>query len=382
MKRILFSIVTISLVTIFAITASSAFFSDTETSTGNTFTAGAVDLLINDQNDPIGLVDIQDLKPGDDYFIEKRLFVQNDAYVFLQLKDLLSDQGTQTEPEVLEESQTTPKWDIENYLTYDLSFLDGEVLIDFDHDNLLPEVTSCWIPLGVIPGGVETTIVQSFHLPDDITNWAQGDILTFTEEFYAEQARNNPNPTPPDTGSGRVWNPITKNCEDCENGAAWADSVESQIVGTLKNGGAITDPNRINPANALGAANWVPGTGTNFYSVGDGGQLVLKFANIVVDKPGDDLSVHEATNGRSTYPEESVLVEISQDGITWHVLGSATSEPGGGGDGVSWFDISASPIATFQFVRLTDNTNFAPHTSDADGFDLDAVDAQSQCILN
>lgn len=47
MKRLLISLVTVGVVGVAAFGASRAFFSDTETSTGNTFTAGAIDLKID-----------------------------------------------------------------------------------------------------------------------------------------------------------------------------------------------------------------------------------------------------------------------------------------------------------------------------------------------
>lgn len=47
MKRILISLLTVGVVAGSAIAASNAFFSDTETSTGNTFTAGAIDLKVD-----------------------------------------------------------------------------------------------------------------------------------------------------------------------------------------------------------------------------------------------------------------------------------------------------------------------------------------------
>lgn len=218
MKKILFSISVLGITLAIAFGLTSAFFSDTETSTGNTFTSGAIDLLINGENDPTGIVSFDDLKPGDEYIEHKTVRVDtNDAYVWMHLKDIVSDQGAQTEPENLEESLNEIKHDTQNYLVYDLSiFRDGieeEVLVSADNGNLLPEMSSCWIPLGIIPGGTTIDMNQSFHFDSTVTNWAQGDTLTFTEEFYAEQVRNNPNPTPPSTGSGRVWNDTTKHCE-------------------------------------------------------------------------------------------------------------------------------------------------------------------------
>lgn len=50
MKRIFMSILTIALVSVVAIGATKAYFSDTETSTGNTFTAGTLDLTADGNN--------------------------------------------------------------------------------------------------------------------------------------------------------------------------------------------------------------------------------------------------------------------------------------------------------------------------------------------
>ena len=50
MKKILLSVLTIALVAVVAAGATQALFSDTEESTGNTFTAGTLDLKVNGQD--------------------------------------------------------------------------------------------------------------------------------------------------------------------------------------------------------------------------------------------------------------------------------------------------------------------------------------------
>ncbi|MCH7951808.1 hypothetical protein IH980_03670 [Patescibacteria group bacterium] len=210
MKRLLLSLFTIGIVGATAIGLSSAFFSDTETSTDNTFTAGSLDLKIDGEDNPSAIISVDDLKPGDDLIEEKILrIIDNPAKVWMHIKDLVSAPGTLTEPEELEESLDGEKHDIENFLAYDLK-VDEDVIIHFDDGNLLPEVVSCWIPLGTLPGAENVTVEQSFHFDEDVTNWAQGDTLTFTEEFYAQQVSD---PTIPETGSGRTWNSDSKRCE-------------------------------------------------------------------------------------------------------------------------------------------------------------------------
>lgn len=63
--------------------------------------------------------------------------------------------------------------------------------------------------------------------------------------------------------------------------------------------------------------------------------------------------------------------------LTFFAIGSASSEPGGGGDGITYLDISSNPLtpSTVRFVKVTDTTNQGDHSATADGFDLDAVDA-------
>lgn len=65
MKRILLSVLTISLVAVIGVGATRAYFSDTETSTGNSFTAGTLDLKVDSQDDPnVVHVTLSNMKPG------------------------------------------------------------------------------------------------------------------------------------------------------------------------------------------------------------------------------------------------------------------------------------------------------------------------------
>ncbi len=65
MNKILLSLVTISLVSVVAIGATKAYFSDTETSTGNSFTAATLNLTANDhEGTAVEHVTLGDLMPG------------------------------------------------------------------------------------------------------------------------------------------------------------------------------------------------------------------------------------------------------------------------------------------------------------------------------
>lgn len=158
-----------------------------------------LDLLVNGQNDPVAVVNITDAKPGDDWYIDKDLWVNKDAKIYLHLKDLIATEGAQTEPELQEPLHS----DLQNYITYDLKI--GSEIITLIP---LPDAFSCFVPIGDISKNTHLTLTQSFHFDPAVTNWAQGDILTFTEEFTAV---GGDGPVP-DSGTGRAWDPTLKKC--------------------------------------------------------------------------------------------------------------------------------------------------------------------------
>lgn len=362
--------------TLVIIGSTQALFSDFEQSVGNIFQASEnpqFELLVNGQHDPEAVVDINDLKPGDNKVAHKTVRVNGDgdtANIFVHLKDLEASQGAQFEPEVEEENQNGEQFDIQNYLTYDLS-IGGETIIDFDDGLLLPDAVSCWIPLGTIDQNVDVGVEQSFHFDEDVTNWAQGDVLHFTEEFLAL----SPDAPPPGTpeGSDRVWDPIQKQCtnQPTECTQVWASGYSNVAQGLRKNGSAVlpdrSDPNAaLGVAQSSGAAFDSPVINGSFFSLGFGGQITLSFANPVYNTTGDDLTIFEVTGGTS-YPAENVRVEASLDGSLWTTLIPSLTRDGG-------VEFGALPSALY--VRLTDISDPTPFEVTADGYDLDAVRAE------
>lgn len=225
MKKILISLSVIGVVAAIVIGATTAYFSDTETSEGNTLTAGTLDLSVNDENPLEGpVVTIEDLKPSQVHYSEPITLVihDNPGYLWKHIKVGVEDTGIVTEPECTEQGgnwvggDDSCEWgtsedqnNIQNYTWFDL-----EIWVDEDDDDqidegewkiLIPgdigkvsEFTSCWIPLGEsgpYEPGTRLTIRQSFHLDKDVTNWAQGDSYTFGEEFMVTQV-NAPHPEP------------------------------------------------------------------------------------------------------------------------------------------------------------------------------------------
>lgn len=166
-----------------------------------------IDLLINGQDNPVGIVNLDDLKPGDRRWVKKDIYLKPcSGKVYLHLKDLTSGQGLQTEPE-MEEENGTPKSDLQNYIDYDLK-VGNKVIIGNSRHIPFPDIFSCWIPLGEVKKEKHVTVKQSFHFDKQVTNWAQGDEVGFTEEFIAINGSDEV----PDTGSGRIWDKHKKKC--------------------------------------------------------------------------------------------------------------------------------------------------------------------------
>ncbi|OHA31898.1 MAG: hypothetical protein A2928_02145 [Candidatus Taylorbacteria bacterium RIFCSPLOWO2_01_FULL_45_15b] len=124
MKKILLSVAVIAFVAAIVAGATGAFFSDTETSTGNTFTAGAIDLTIDNESYVTSTTtgqliaspetswelsnltnqlffDFEDLKPGDVGEDTISLHVNsNDAWACMAINLTATPENGQTEPEL------------------------------------------------------------------------------------------------------------------------------------------------------------------------------------------------------------------------------------------------------------------------------------------
>ena len=80
-KSILGSIVIIGIVASLMTVGTQSFFSDVETSTGNTFTAGTIDLTVNGEN-PLesAVVVLDDMKPCYVFYVEKKIHISGNPF--------------------------------------------------------------------------------------------------------------------------------------------------------------------------------------------------------------------------------------------------------------------------------------------------------------
>ncbi|MBZ9577836.1 SipW-dependent-type signal peptide-containing protein [Patescibacteria group bacterium] len=236
MKKIAISLGIIGVVAAIVIGATTAYFSDTETSTGNTLTAGVIDIVVDDLNpwEASFSEELKDMKPSYTRYIEftvRNLEDSNPINLWKHINITEQSDGVITEPECDEGNGTwdqagqtcigeyKPRNNLAAYIIYDMyvcrdpleqeceTDVDGkpttgrwEPIITEDQYVRLDNISSIWIYLGQLVPTKELKVVQSYHLRSwpgalepEVTNWAQGDVLTFDIELMATQL-NAPGP--------------------------------------------------------------------------------------------------------------------------------------------------------------------------------------------
>lgn len=157
-----------------------AYFSDIETSTGNTFTSGIIDMEIG--SDPVMPITLEDMKPCDWKYVTYTLTKVEDSNsgpIYLHIAVVEPGYNVVTsEPEGEAGALIN---DIENKITVDLE-VDGKVIIPPEADIKLSELHCKWIPLGWL-GDDDVEVTLSFHLQADTGNEYQGDGVKFNVEF-------------------------------------------------------------------------------------------------------------------------------------------------------------------------------------------------------
>lgn len=230
MKRILLSLITISLVSTVAFAATKAYFNDTEKSIGNTFSAGTIDIGVDDENIWTKNFQMEDMKPSQtDYvnFIVRNLGT-NPVNVLKKLANVVTTDGEISEPECTENggawdeiakkcdvTNYSPKNDIDTTIKYDLKvelFDSSDKMIWWQalydgEDETVAMLKDKDMFLGMIPVGWYMKVTQSYHMDKDTGNWAQGDVMTFDINLTGEQLKGElafENKEKPDASSPEV----------------------------------------------------------------------------------------------------------------------------------------------------------------------------------
>lgn len=185
-----------------------AYFSDTETVTGNSLTAGTIDLEAGGAT-----ITIPDIKPcltTEWGFVQFHNIGDNDGNIWLHFANVMGLENSIVDPEA------DAYWANSNYnpdkLRYD-NFLDCYITIDVSVDPnpngskgsgatdiilesehwKLSELECQWIPLGLMPTGGWLEVWISFHIQDEAGNEFQSDQVVFDIEAMLQQT-NAPAP--------------------------------------------------------------------------------------------------------------------------------------------------------------------------------------------
>lgn len=228
MKNITKSLIIISAVAALAIGGTIAYFSDTEQSTGNTFTAGTIDIAIDQHNPWTSKYHIGDLKPGETGYINFDIsnVGKNPVNVSKNLSKFVESTGTQSEPEcvdqhgawdntnkvcdwtncvanggTLQSDGTCDTNDVQTQIIYDLSvkvyksageneLIWWQAIYTDAEGKKLSEVYpngGTGVALGMIPVGGHMKVTQSYHFKEGAGNEYQGDQLSFNVTIKGDQ---------------------------------------------------------------------------------------------------------------------------------------------------------------------------------------------------
>lgn len=206
MNKIILSLVSIFAVAAIAATATAAYFADTETSTGNTFAAGTLDLKVDNQDDPnIFHMVLNDMKPGDtiSYYWDWKNSGTITGQPWLEIINLVDSENTLLEPEsTLGDDAATGE--LSQYLMMKLNAPGNTGYVYPNQPACLDSGSKCplstwddysqigqappWEVWQTISGGsTNDPMVLEFELPSSVGNQVQSDSLSFDIVFHLDQ---------------------------------------------------------------------------------------------------------------------------------------------------------------------------------------------------
>ncbi|MFH1657479.1 MAG: TasA family protein [bacterium] len=253
MKKILISLGIIAVVAAIATGVTISYFSDTEVATGNTLTAGTIDIDIDGQNRFSDNFAVGDLKPGEVGYMNFKinnvgLNPVNVSKSLYNFEHTDSDEGyfcegviggyVSSDPECVAETSAGERKDlVATQILYDLSVEVYDVNnnkiwwqtiyeVDGTGDKSLDDVYGntgqTFVSLGMIPAKGYMLVTQSYHFDINAGNEYQGDGLTFNMDIKGEQL----------TGTNGTATVVLEN--KTYSGGDWVINSGDTITGTLE----------------------------------------------------------------------------------------------------------------------------------------------------
>lgn len=212
MKRILLSVFSISLALVLAVGATVAVFSDTETSEGNTFTAGTLDLKVDGEDDgsTVAHIELSDMKPGDTAQYQWTLSNTGSlsGQPWIEIVNLVDNDNNCNEPESDVDGSCGDPGPGEGELSPNLLMqINAAGSTGYEHPNaqvcfdasgtgrICP--LDFWASYGQVgqsevwevigPGSSTAPMVLEFSIPESVGNIIQSDSVEFDIVFHLDQ---------------------------------------------------------------------------------------------------------------------------------------------------------------------------------------------------
>ena len=204
MRKILLSILVIGAMSALVAGGTISFFSDTEVSTGNTFTAGTIEIAIDDQLHWSETFVWDDIKPGREFEMEFEITNEglNPLKLWKIIKCVEYDDNGIIEPEQEwydENPSESPKNDIDSAIVYEM-YVDGQLAISKEAGITMSQIKDNYMGLvkldqpfeqgdgdGMLHPGESINVIQRYFMKEGTENWAQSDKMTFVMEIEARQ---------------------------------------------------------------------------------------------------------------------------------------------------------------------------------------------------
>ena len=203
MNRIMNSLLTIGVLSAVIIGGTMSFFSDSEISVNNTFTAGTIDIAVDGENPWQGTFDWEDIKPGKEFEMSFNItnVGENPLKLWKIIKCMQYDDNGIIEPEQAwyDDNGVVEKNDLDSAIVYEM-YVDGNLVVSKEAGITMDQVKDNYIGLvkldqpftpdngdGILQPNDSVLVVQRYFMKEDTGNWAQSDKMTFVIEIEARQ---------------------------------------------------------------------------------------------------------------------------------------------------------------------------------------------------